>query len=492
MHLSLDGTPPSVTLAAPAGSRSIIETEVTIRRPRSSHLFVLYPPLSLQSDGFTHVNFNGIDHQFHASLRGSRVMRYTVRHAFPFAADPSVFAAYQQLMSLNEGAVRALPPQRARAAFDPDAYARGWNLQVDQIRDLTVQILHRVGLDRHWETEHDPRDATIAEALTNYLRENFLYLIAAAGDSGPGDPIMRFLFHRREGHCELFAAGLAAMARSIGMRARIVSGYLASEYNQTGGYYIVRPANAHAWCEIEISPGVWQRFDPTPPADRDLQHHVASTWTRRLRQFYEHLDYLWVRSVVAYDPRSQQAMLQTARDIVDRAAAADRQMLQQWRRFKQRFEGVGGSRWGFMLAGLLIVLFAVTVSITVLGRWRTVWGRRWWGWPWSRRGRARTTNNDPPMHTDRQAPFYQTMLLLLARHGYERPRWQGPRQFVMDLAHGHPRRFEPAIALTDLYYAVRYGGRSLDPLQHDEARRLLESLRHQLSDSLGENPATVA
>ena len=76
------------------------------------------------------------------------------------------------------------------------------------------------------------------------------------------------------GHCEVFAAALTAMARSIGMKARVVTGYRAGEYNRIGGYYIVRQSNAHAWTEIHLGPRGWKTFDAKAEAYRPSQTEV--------------------------------------------------------------------------------------------------------------------------------------------------------------------------------------------------------------------------
>jgi len=68
------------------------------------------------------------------------------------------------------------------------------------------------------------------------------------------------------------------MTRSIGIRSRLVTGYLASEYNEIGGYYIVRQSHAHAWCEIDCGTSDWKEFDPTPPVAAPGSRRLAAAW----------------------------------------------------------------------------------------------------------------------------------------------------------------------------------------------------------------------
>lgn len=468
----LRGNPGAVALATSTGSWSVLEAEITIRRPRQDHLFAPFPPLGLRSDSFRYAVFNAVDQQLFAQHRNSRTVRYTIRHAFPSPTDRAIFRDYFRQIGRRPRSQGPTPPTGARAPFDADAYGRGWPVQGDMVRAMADGILDRAGLHRDASAEHDPHDAVIAETLTSHLRNNFRYRITANG-VGAGDPVMEFLFTRREGHCELFAAGLAALARSIGMRARLVGGYLASEYNAAGGYYIVRPGNAHAWCEIEIGRDVWQRFDPTPPADRAMQHHVASTWARKLRQLYEHLDFLWIRSVVAYDPRTQQTVLTAARQSLQRAASLEDGLARQWHRLASWRRGGHGLTFAWALTGILILAFVAALAVNRVRRWRA-----------RRRGSPKmlvpaVRGGDARSHA-RQTGFYRTMVDLLARHGYERPLWQGPRQFAQDLAARHPQHFDAVPVLTDLFYAVRFGGHPLEESQRLEAQNRLKLLERNL------------
>src|SRR5439155_20458494 len=72
-----------------------------------------------------------------------------------------------------------------------------------------------------------------------------------------------FLFHRRLGFCEHYAASFATLMRLAGIPARVVTGYLGVEYNEIGHFFLVRQANAHAWCEVWFPYSGWQRIDPT-------------------------------------------------------------------------------------------------------------------------------------------------------------------------------------------------------------------------------------
>lgn len=91
------------------------------------------------------------------------------------------------------------------------------------------------------------------------------------------EPIVDFLEYNKQGHCEYFASALALLARSIGLPARVIGGYLVYEYNALGGYYIVREKNAHAWAEIWLPNKGWQTFDATPASGLRSHNRDRST-----------------------------------------------------------------------------------------------------------------------------------------------------------------------------------------------------------------------
>ena len=77
--------------------------------------------------------------------------------------------------------------------------------------------------------------------------------------------------------------------------------------------------------------------------------------------------------------------------------------------------------------------------------------------------------------------FYLTMLDLLGRRGFKRPSWQGPYAFATALAQQDARRFSPAVALTELFYEVRFGGCPLDIPRRARISQEMKRLRTALS-----------
>ena len=103
-----------------------------------------------------------------------------------------------------------------------------------------------------------------ARALQDFFRsEPFVYdLDVKPGHSG--NDLEEFLFVTRRGYCEQYAGGYAAMARAIGLPARVAVGFTPGELDPETGEYVVRGYNGHAWPEVYLDGFGWVPFEPTP------------------------------------------------------------------------------------------------------------------------------------------------------------------------------------------------------------------------------------
>ena len=82
------------------------------------------------------------------------------------------------------------------------------------------------------------------------------------------EAIVEFLETKR-GYCQQFAGTYAAMARSIGLPARVAVGFVPGVLEDDGLYH-VRGKDAHAWPEVYLSGFGWVPFEPTPDDTRGL------------------------------------------------------------------------------------------------------------------------------------------------------------------------------------------------------------------------------
>jgi hypothetical protein len=99
------------------------------------------------------------------------------------------------------------------------------------------------------------------------LQDNMRLLYDYDTSVPPGhshDALARFLFERRAGYCEQFAGAYAAMARSVGLPARVAVGFIPGSYDVGSDLWHVRSRDAHAWPEVYIEGAGWTAFEPTP------------------------------------------------------------------------------------------------------------------------------------------------------------------------------------------------------------------------------------
>ncbi len=108
-----------------------------------------------------------------------------------------------------------------------------------------------------------------AQALENYFTGGaFTYDLQPALDDS-SRAIAEFLRDKR-GFCQQFAAAFAAMARSVGIPARVAVGFT---YGTLIGpnTYQVTSQQLHAWPEVWLSGLGWTAFEPTPKGDEPGQ-----------------------------------------------------------------------------------------------------------------------------------------------------------------------------------------------------------------------------
>lgn len=116
----------------------------------------------------------------------------------------------------------------------------------------------------------------------------------------PGDhPMNAFFTQIRRGHCELFASAMALAVRSLGIPARVVSGYVGGEWDSQNRSYIVREGMAHLWVEVLFLNYGWVPFDPSPLPDSNyfMRNQIImqlTRWMLRTRMF-------WYQQIVGFD-----------------------------------------------------------------------------------------------------------------------------------------------------------------------------------------------
>ncbi len=116
------------------------------------------------------------------------------------------------------------------------------------------------------------------KALSEHLKANYPYNISAADHPSDVDPVVWFLFYEQQGICTDYASALTLLARSIGLPARLVTGWLISPNVEVQD---VDTLQAHAYTEVLFDDIGWVIFDATPAAEPvvNQSHGLVPTFT---------------------------------------------------------------------------------------------------------------------------------------------------------------------------------------------------------------------
>ncbi len=145
-------------------------------------------------------------------------------------------------------------------------------------------------------------DTGRAKKIEHFLRDNYKYSLKTTPPPDGISPIEDFLFRTKKGYCEHYATAMVLMLRSVGIPARVLSGYMGGDYNNYGHYLIVRQSHAHTWVEAAID-GKWMTFDPTPSTQEEEQP--------LLMLYLDFIRMKWDRYVVGFSKFDQLRILRS-------------------------------------------------------------------------------------------------------------------------------------------------------------------------------------
>jgi transglutaminase-like putative cysteine protease len=115
-------------------------------------------------------------------------------------------------------------------------------------------------------------------ALTHYLQATYRYTLDLPAVPAGSDPVDWFLFDVKTGYCEQFATAETLMLRSLGIPARLATGYATGDYDPVLDQAVVRERDAHAWVEVWFAGHGWVPVDPTPGVDPLAATQFPSHW----------------------------------------------------------------------------------------------------------------------------------------------------------------------------------------------------------------------
>ena len=178
--------------------------------------------------------------------------RYGTFHTPDVLRAGTTYSVVSYIPDLSAAELAADPmPQ-----FGPDDTA--WYLDFATL-SVAARTLAQQAVAGRMGSEYD-----IVTALTSYLQHNYRYSLQL-GHVPPGtDPVDWFLFKAKIGYCEQFATAATLLLRSLGIPARLATGYSTGDYDPVLNQSVVRERDAHAWVEVWFPNDGWVPVDPSP------------------------------------------------------------------------------------------------------------------------------------------------------------------------------------------------------------------------------------
>jgi transglutaminase-like putative cysteine protease len=337
-------------------------------------------------------------------------------------------------------------------------------------------------------------DDQIATNIQNHLRGTFRYTLdlTAEKKDETRDPNEQFLYDWKKGHCEYFASSMVLMCQSLGMQARMVTGFRVApdDYDSTyGKYYIVRQSHAHAWVEVQ-TPAGWKAFDPTSGNEAGPTH-ARDTW-RSVKNFFNWLEFKWADKVVAYDGERRDNLIQDLdRTVVNAALSSpvnpnkwQQSLSTGWREWMNRLTQSINDGTGLMLSAKVIIAMIVVLTLVVCYGAFTLIRQRYR----MRRRAARIGLHGLPtseaIRLARQLGFYERLMTLLERRRIVRPAHMTPAEFTDGLAFLPNEAYDTIRRLTQVFYSIRFGRQRLQREEREELEATVARLEPVLDTAV--------
>ncbi|HEX5544947.1 MAG TPA: transglutaminase domain-containing protein, partial [Nitrospira sp.] len=300
-----------------------------------------------------------------------------------------------------------------------------------------------------------------ATAIQSFLTHNFRYSLDAPL-AELDHPLEEFLFSRKTGYCEHYATAMVVMLRTIGIPARLVTGFLATEWNEYGNYYVVRQQDAHEWVEVHLPHSGWITMDPTPSSIENVSD-VYPAW-HALGRMMDTIRLQWSRFFVQYSAADQLAVVRElkAGGTSARSKAFD-SMSALFSPFLAMFSGITeyASKRTMQFAVELLGISLIGLAVLWLGIKR----------PWAKGLVGKKTSREEQVIVQ----LYGRMVKHLAGEGISKPPTTGPLEFVR-IARAKWSDANSAVAsITELYCRTRFGH---IPLTEEELSLAEDHLRH--------------
>jgi transglutaminase-like putative cysteine protease len=275
-------------------------------------------------------------------------------------------------------------------------------------------------------------------------------------------PLEDFLLTRKTGYCEHYATAMVMLLRSVGVPARLVTGFLATEWNEFGNYYTVRQRDAHAWVEVYFPQSGWITMDPTPSASEA----TSQTWWRSAGSVVDSVRLKWDSLFINYSVNDQFGVVQGIRESGEAVRTKMSESL-------ITMLGNGATLLGRFLKALIpssvprtaiLIILAIMTSYLVLHMLR---GHE----------RGSSGGDSYSMNQRVVVTLYTSMVDQLSKHGIRKGASTTPLEFLHHVRDQWPEAWPAADALTRLYTRVRFGQAPLTAEECITAQRLLHTLQ---------------
>ena len=430
---------------------SVITEYFTLNHRQGATLFLIAPAVSITCPGAEWV-VRQADGSIQCRLPDESPVHYIVKSARiyrPGLIGPPHPAVYPGVRAWGGGLFNWMlaPPVPARVAALAKTIARKL-LRIPR----TPANVSRI-------------DLALARRFQDYLRRHYPYSLDMTPVNSHIDPTEDFLFNKRKlgGYCEYFSSAMIMFCRSVGIPARMVTGYHGGDYNPIGGYYVIRQKFAHAWVQAYIPGRGWMRFDPSP--DSSLTSvETPATWYSGILDLGQWIHLFWLQNIIAFNRAMRTKLLHPlavdARVFLRNLGRAPGAL---WRNARAwLFTGSGTlAHWlAWVAAGLLAAAALLTA------------------WLLRRRRRLerslvapllRGRNRHQRRQLVRDLAFVDQLMQRLQRHGPQRQPHQTPWEYLQALAND-PAASDAVAALrphaeelVHIFYDIRFGGRPVTP-----------------------------
>jgi transglutaminase-like putative cysteine protease len=162
----------------------------------------------------------------------------------------------QQAYQLTSSVSHASPEELRRTGTDYPTWVRVRYTQLPddlprRVRDLATQLTAQA------KTPYDK-----AKAIEGHL-STWHYTLKVEPPPYNADGVDHFL-STKAGYSEYFGSAMAVMLRSVGVPARLATGYATGDKVADKDIYLVTDSHSHAWVEVFFPGYGWIPFEPTP------------------------------------------------------------------------------------------------------------------------------------------------------------------------------------------------------------------------------------